>query len=82
MYEVQSAQEASSWTGCQPRGFVLVQLRFLLPIIENQNSTVAARVESGEERKETQDRVDEERRYQTDVRIYAFHDAVSIFGCD
>lgn len=32
-------------------------------------STVAARVESGEERKETQDRVEEERRYQTDVRV-------------
>jgi cullin 3 len=32
-------------------------------------STVASRVESGEERKETQDRVEEERRYQTDVRV-------------
>ncbi|KAI0250273.1 Cullin-domain-containing protein [Lactifluus subvellereus] len=32
-------------------------------------STVAARVESGEERKETQDRVEEERRFQTDACI-------------
>jgi cullin 3 len=31
-------------------------------------STVAARVETGEERKETQDRVEEERRHQTEVR--------------
>ena len=32
-------------------------------------STVAARIESGEERRETQDRVEEERRFQTDVRV-------------
>jgi cullin 3 len=31
--------------------------------------TVAARIESGEERRETQDRVEEERRFQTDVRV-------------
>ncbi len=47
------------------------------PLQKIKISTVAARVESSEERKETQDRVDEERRYQTDVRIYAFHDTVS-----
>jgi cullin 3 len=32
-------------------------------------STVAERIESGEERRETQDRVEEERRFQTDVRV-------------
>ncbi|KAH9980898.1 Cullin protein neddylation domain-containing protein [Lactifluus volemus] len=32
-------------------------------------STVAARIESGEERRETQDRVEEERRFQTDACI-------------
>jgi cullin 3 len=50
---------------------------FSSPLQKIKISTVAARVESGEERKETRDRVNEERRYQTDVRIYAFHDAVS-----
>jgi cullin 3 len=48
---------------------------FSSPLQKIKINTVVARVESGEERKETQDRVDEERRYQTDVRIYAFHDA-------
>ena len=42
---------------------------FSSPLQKIKISTVAARVESGEERKETQDRVEEERRYQTDVRI-------------
>ncbi|TFY82115.1 hypothetical protein EWM64_g1893, partial [Hericium alpestre] len=32
-------------------------------------STVSAKVESGEERKETQDRVEEERRHQTEACI-------------
>jgi cullin 3 len=33
-------------------------------------STIAARIESDEERRETQDRrVEEERRFQTDVRV-------------
>jgi cullin 3 len=41
---------------------------FSSPLQKIKISTVAARVESGEERKETQDRVEEERRYQTDVR--------------
>ncbi len=41
---------------------------FSSPLQKIKISTVAPRVESGEERKETQDRVDEERRYQTDVR--------------
>jgi cullin 3 len=42
---------------------------FSSPLQKIRISTVAARVETGEERKETQDRVEEERRYQTDVRI-------------
>ncbi len=42
---------------------------FSSPLQKIKISTVAARVESGEERKETQDRIEEERRYQTDVRI-------------
>jgi cullin 3 len=41
---------------------------FSSPLQKIKINTVAARVESGEERKETQDRVEEERRYQTDVR--------------
>lgn len=41
---------------------------FSSPLQKIKISTIAARVESGEERKETQDRVEEERRYQTDVR--------------
>jgi len=45
---------------------------FSSPLQKIKISTVAARVESGEERKETQDRVDEERRYQMDVR-YTHH---------
>ncbi|KAI0001508.1 Cullin-domain-containing protein, partial [Russula compacta] len=42
---------------------------FSSPLQKIKISTVAARVESGEERKETQDRVEEERRYQTDACI-------------
>ncbi|KAI0303827.1 Cullin-domain-containing protein [Multifurca ochricompacta] len=42
---------------------------FSSPLQKIKISTVAARVESGEERKETQDRVEEERRYQTDASI-------------
>ncbi|KAI9512036.1 Cullin family-domain-containing protein [Russula earlei] len=42
---------------------------FSSPLQKIKISTVAARVESGEERKETQDRVDEERRYQMDACI-------------
>ena len=45
------------------RGFALAQRRFL------KISNIGARIESGEERKETQGRIEEERRYQTDVRI-------------
>jgi cullin 3 len=45
---------------------------FSSPLQKIKISTVAARVETGEERKETQDRVEEERRYQTDVRISFF----------
>ena len=45
---------------------------FSSPLQKIKISTAAARVESGEERKETQDRVDEERRYQMDVR-YTYH---------
>ena len=44
---------------------------FSSPLQKIKISTVATRVESGEERKETQDRVEEERRYQTDVCIRA-----------
>jgi cullin 3 len=33
----------TTWTGSQPRGFVLVQRRFLTPITENQISTVLLR---------------------------------------
>jgi len=42
---------------------------FSSPLQKIKISTVAARVETGEERKETQDRVDEERRYQSDACI-------------
>jgi len=42
---------------------------FSSPLQKIKISTVAARVESGEERRETQDRVDEERRYQMDACI-------------
>ncbi|KAI0264505.1 Cullin-domain-containing protein [Gloeopeniophorella convolvens] len=42
---------------------------FASPLQKIKISTVAARVESGEERKETQDRVEEERRHQTDACI-------------
>ena len=42
---------------------------FSSPLQKIKISTFTARVESGEERKEMQDRVEEERRYQTDVRI-------------
>jgi len=42
---------------------------FSSPLQKIKINTVAARVESGEERKETQDRVEEERRYQTDACI-------------
>src|SRR6266446_1947134 len=41
---------------------------FSSPLQKIKISTVRPRVESCEEHKETQDRVDEERRYQTDVR--------------
>jgi len=41
---------------------------FSSPLQKIKISTVRPRVESFEEHKETQDRVDEERRYQTDVR--------------
>jgi cullin 3 len=42
---------------------------FSSPLRKIKISTIAARVESGEERRETEERVEEERRYQTDVRI-------------
>ena len=41
---------------------------FTSPLYKLKISTVASRVESADERKETKDRVDEERRYQTEVR--------------
>jgi cullin 3 len=42
---------------------------FSSPLQKIKISTVAARIESGDERRETQDRVEEERRFQTDVRV-------------
>lgn len=41
---------------------------FSAPLQKIKISTVAARVESTDERKETKDRVEEERRHQTEVR--------------
>jgi len=41
---------------------------FASPLQKIKISTVSSKVESGEERKETQDRVEEERRHQTEVR--------------
>lgn len=41
---------------------------FSSPLQKIKISTVTARVESSDERKETRDRVDEERKHQTDVR--------------
>lgn len=43
-------------------------LDFSAPLYKLKISTVAARVESADERRETKDRIDEERRYQTEVR--------------
>jgi cullin 3 len=40
---------------------------FSAPLQKIKISTVAARIETGEERKETQDRIEEERRHQTEV---------------
>ena len=40
---------------------------FSSPLQKIKISTIAARVESNDERKETRDRVDEERKHQTDV---------------
>lgn len=41
-------------------------------------STVASRVESTEERRETKDRIDEERKHQTEVcRILSFESCVA-----
>ncbi|KAI0049751.1 Cullin-domain-containing protein [Auriscalpium vulgare] len=42
---------------------------FSSPLQKIKISTVASKVETGEERKETQDRVDEERRHQTEACI-------------
>ncbi|EIM90785.1 Cullin-domain-containing protein [Stereum hirsutum FP-91666 SS1] len=42
---------------------------FTSPLQKIKISTVASKVESGEERKETQDRVEEERRHQTEACI-------------
>ena len=61
-----------SWAGRQPRGFFLVlsfNADFSSPLQRIKISTVANRVENREQRKETQDRAEEERRYQMDVRI-------------
>jgi hypothetical protein len=41
---------------------------FVCPMQRIKISTVSAKVESTEERKETRDRIDEERQYQTEVR--------------
>ncbi|GLB40454.1 putative cullin-domain-containing protein [Lyophyllum shimeji] len=42
---------------------------FTSPLRKLKISTISSKVESGEERKETRDRVDEERRYQTEACI-------------
>ena len=41
---------------------------FSAPLFKLKISTIASRVESADERKETKDRIEEERRYQTEVR--------------
>ena len=43
---------------------------FTAPLQKIKISTVSSRVESTEERKETQDRVDEDRRHQIEARHY------------
>lgn len=40
---------------------------FTAPLQKIKISTISARVETGEERRETQDRIDEERKHQTEV---------------
>ena len=42
-------------------------LDFSAPLYKLKISTVVSRVENADERKETKDRVDEERKYQTEV---------------
>ena len=42
---------------------------FTAPLQKIKISTVASRVESSDERKETQERVDEERKHQMEVRL-------------
>jgi len=42
---------------------------FSSPLQKIKISTVASKVETGEERRETRDRIEEERRHQTEVRI-------------
>ena len=42
---------------------------FSAPLQKIKISTVASRVESSEERKETKDRVDEDRKHQMEVRV-------------
>lgn len=58
---------------------------FSAPLQKIKISTVASRVENTEERKETKDRIDEERRHQTEVRpcfpvpcLRLFHDYVRL----
>ena len=43
---------------------------FTAPLQRIKISTVAAKVETGEERKETMERIEEERRHQTEVSFY------------
>jgi cullin 3 len=43
-------------------------LAFSSPLQKIKISTVASKVETNEERKETRDRIDDERRHQTEVR--------------
>jgi cullin 3 len=45
---------------------------FSAPLQKIKISTVAARVEDADERKETKDRVDEERRHQMDVSSFRY----------
>lgn len=53
---------------------------FTAPLQKIKIGTVSAKVESGEEQKETRDRIDEERRHQTEVRLVPCRYAAIIYG--
>lgn len=54
---------------------------FSAPLQKIKISTVASRVENTEERKETKDRIDEERRHQTEVRSPVLAAFPDLRGC-